>query len=293
MVEALDLQREQLENLRYERHGHVAVVTLDRPERGNAVTARMHAGLRAVWEDIGSDPELRVVVVTGAGEKHFCTGADVEALAEKGTVAAGSGPLHEELFYTARNNRVWKPVICAVNGLAAAAGLHFVGDADIVIASTGAAFTDTHVNVGMIGAVENIGLLHRLPLGAVLRLTLVGRSYRMTAQRGYELGLVDELVEPGELMTTAMDMARSIAANSPTAVSQSLEAIWGAFELPYSEALERGWEMVKRHRGHPDAVEGPRAFVEKRPPRWVAPGAGTEGGGERTDGGDERVSGGR
>lgn len=269
MVDALDLNSAELENLRYERHGHVAVVTLDRPERGNAVTAQMHAGLRAVWRDVGSDPEIRVAVVTGAGDRHFCTGADVEALAERGTVSAGSGPLAEELFYTARNNRVWKPVICAVNGLTAAAGLHFVVDADIVVASRTAAFTDTHVNVGMIGAVENIGLLQRLPLGAALRLTLVGRAYRMPAQRAYELGLVDELAEPQGLSALAMDLAKSIAGNSPAAVSLSQQAIWGALELPYADALERGWEMVKAHRGHPDAVEGLRAFAEKRTPRWA------------------------
>jgi enoyl-CoA hydratase/carnithine racemase len=271
VVDPLDLKNEPLEHLRYERHGHVAVVTLDRPDRGNSVTARMHAGLRAIWQDVGADPEIRVAVVTGAGERHFCTGADVEALAERGTVAAGSGALAEELFYTARHNRVWKPVICAVNGLVAAAGLHFVVDADIVVASRSAAFTDTHVNVGMIGAIENIGLLLRLPLGAALRMTLVGRDYRMPAERAYELGLADELAEPERLMELAMGLAQSIAANSPTAVSLSQQAIWGSLELPYEEALERAWDMVKAHRGHPDAAEGPRAFVEKRSPRWAPP----------------------
>lgn len=291
MVDALDLKTEQLENLRYERHGHVAVVTLDRPERGNAVTARMHAGLRAVWEDIGADPEVRVAVVTGAGDKHFCTGADVGALAERGTVAAGSGPLAEELFYTARNNRVWKPVICAVNGLAAAAGLHFVVDADIVVASRSASFMDTHVNVGMLGAVENIGLLQRLPIGAALRMTVMGRDYRMSAERAYELGLVEELCEAPGLMGMAMGMAATIATNSPTAVSRSLQAIWGALDLPYSEALERAWEMVKAHRSHPDVAEGTRAFVEKRTAHW-APLQGTGDGGDGDGGAGGDVGGG-
>jgi enoyl-CoA hydratase/carnithine racemase len=243
----------------------------------------MHAGLRAIWQDVGADPEIRVAIVTGAGERHFCTGADVEALAERGTVAAGSGRLADELFYTARHNRVPKPVICAVNGLTAAAGLHFVVDADIVVASRVAAFTDTHVNVGMVGAIENIGLLLRLPLGAALRMTLVGRDYRMAAQRAYELGLVDEIAEPEDLMELAMSLADSIAANSPTAVSLSQQAIWGSLELPYEEALERAWEMVKAHRGHPDAAEGPRAFVEKRPPRWAALSGATRVEGGRAD----------
>jgi enoyl-CoA hydratase/carnithine racemase len=189
-------------------------------------------------------------------------------LAERGTVSAGDGRLSEELFYTARQNGVWKPVVCAVNGLVAAAGLHFVADADIVVASTTAAFTDTHVNVGMLGAVENVALTRRLPLGSALRLTVMGRHYRMSAERAYQLGLVDELVAPDSLASTAREIADAIALNSPIAVSRSLEALWGSLELPLDEAMERGWEMVKRHRSHPDAREGPRAFMEKRPPVW-------------------------
>jgi enoyl-CoA hydratase/carnithine racemase len=211
---------------------------------------------------------VRAVVLTASGDRYFCTGADVGDLAERGTVSAGDGQLSEELFYTARQNGVWKPVVCAVNGLVAAAGLHFVADADIVVASTTAAFTDTHVNVGMLGAVENVALTRRLPLGSALRLTVMGRHYRMSAERAYQLGLVDELVAPDSLASTAREIADAIALNSPIAVSRSLEALWGSLELPLDEAMERGWEMVKRHRSHPDAREGPRAFMEKRPPVW-------------------------
>jgi enoyl-CoA hydratase/carnithine racemase len=211
---------------------------------------------------------VRAVVLTASGDRYFCTGADVGDLAERGTVSAGDGRLSEELFYTARQNGVWKPVVCAVNGLVAAAGLHFVADADIVVASTTAAFTDTHVNVGMLGAVENVALTRRLPLGSALRLTVMGRHYRMSAERAYQLGLVDELVAPDSLASTAREIADAIALNSPIAVSRSLEALWGSLELPLDEAMERGWEMVKRHRSHPDAREGPRAFMEKRPPVW-------------------------
>jgi E-phenylitaconyl-CoA hydratase len=116
--------------------------------------------------------------------------------------------------------------------------------------------------------VENVALTRRLPLGSVLRLTLMGHHYRMGAERAYQLGLVDELVEPGALAGAATEIAETIASNSPTAVSRSLEALWGSVELPLGEAMERGWEMVKRHRSHPDAREGPRAFMEKRPPVW-------------------------
>lgn len=268
MVEPLDLSSEPLEGLQYRREGHVAFVVVDRPDKANSLTARMHAGLRAIWEDVRCDPQVRAVVLTASGDRYFCTGADVGDLAERGTVSAGDGRLSEELFYTARQNGVWKPVVCAVNGLVAAAGLHFVADADIVVASTTAAFTDTHVNVGMLGAVENVALTRRLPLGSALRLTVMGRHYRMSAERAYQLGLVDELVAPDSLASTAREIADAIALNSPIAVSRSLEALWGSLELPLDEAMERGWEMVKRHRSHPDAREGPRAFMEKRPPVW-------------------------
>jgi E-phenylitaconyl-CoA hydratase len=260
---------DEIEGLTVERDGPVAVVVLDRPAQGNSVTAAMHAGLRSFWEEVAADDATRAVVVTGAGSRHFCTGADVEALARSRTVSAGDGPLKEELFYTARHCEVWKPVVCAVNGLVAAAGLHFVVDADIVVADRSAVFMDTHVSVGMIGALENIGLAKRMPLGAALRMTLLGREYRMSADRAYELGLVDELAEEGQARAVAVDMAQAIARQSPTAVEKSLRAIWGSLELPYAEALERGWTMVKEHRSHPDAAEGPKAFVERRRPRWA------------------------
>jgi enoyl-CoA hydratase/carnithine racemase len=160
-------------------------------------------------------------------------------------------------------------VVCAVNGLAAAAGLHFVVEADNVVAAEGAAFMDTHVTVGMVGAVENIGLAKRLPLGAALRMTLQGRHYRMPARRAYELGLVDELTTADELMPTARSIAADIAKNSPHAVSLSQQAIWSAIEMPYSQAVEYGWALARLHWQHPDFREGLAAFSERRDPVWT------------------------
>src|SRR5205823_4879859 len=140
------------------------------------------------------------------------------AVAESGRVLSGGGRHDEELFWSSRQNGVWKPTICAVNGIAAAGGLHFVVDSDIVIASENASFMDTHVNVGMVGGVENVGLAKRLPLGAALRMTLQGRNYRMPAARAHQLGLVDELVDPDELLPTALAIASDISANSPSAM---------------------------------------------------------------------------
>ena len=136
------------------------------------------------WADVRDNPAVRVAVITGAGERHFCTGADLQSTAAEGQMTSGDGPFTEEVLLSPRQNRVWKPVICAVNGTAAAAGLHFVVDSDLIVAADHAEFVDTHVNVGQVGAVENIGLAKRLPLGTALRMTLVGRDYRLGADNG-------------------------------------------------------------------------------------------------------------
>ena len=259
---------EPLEGLIYERKNHVAYITLNRPDRGNALHGSQVEPIRAIWAEVRDDPWIRCAIVTATGDRHFCTGADVGAVASRGGVAAGRGPLSEEVHWSPRHNRVWKPVICAVNGTVASAGLHFVVDADIVVASNNAKFIDTHVNVGMVGALENIGLAKRLPLGSALRMTLCGKAYRMPAERAYQLGLVDELVEPDQLMATAEEIAQQICANSPAAVSLSQQAVWSSVELGYRDSLEYGWALLRMHWDHPDFKEGPKAFVEGRDPVW-------------------------
>lgn len=258
-------------DLQYDVSDFIARITLNRPDKGNAFTPGMKTAMRAVWSDIRENSDVRVVIVTAAGEKHFCTGADVSAIAESGRVNSGTGPLRDELIWSPYFEGVWKPVITAVNGLVAGGGLHLVVDADIVIASENAVFLDTHVNVGMVGGIENVGLARRLPLGTALRMTLQGRNFRLSAQRAYELGLVDEVVPTAELLPAAEEIARDIAANSPTAVMASKRAVWGALEHSYSDAAERGWRLVREHWEHPDFVEGPRAFADRRTPEWTDP----------------------
>lgn len=258
-----------LEGVRYDkRDDGIAIVTLDRPDRGNSFHDGMAPVLRAIWEDVRRDQAVRVAIVTGSGERHFCTGADVGAAADAGSVG-GNGPLADEVHWTARQNGVWKPVIAAVNGTVAGGGLHFVVDADIVVASANVQFLDSHVNVGMVGGLENIGLAKRLPLGTALRMTLMGKAYRLSAERAYQLGLVDELTDnASDARALAEDMARTLLKNSPQAMALSKAAIWGSLERGYTEALEHGWSQVRLHWSHPDFVEGPRAFAERREPRW-------------------------
>jgi E-phenylitaconyl-CoA hydratase len=247
---------------------HIAYITLNRPSSGNSLTPAIMTWFRETWRRIADDPEIRCVLITGVGEKHFCTGADLAGVNERGSVGVGLGRVSQELSLTARQANVWKPTVCAVNGLVVGGGLHFVVDADIVVASTNAVFLDSHVNVGMVGGVENVGLAKRLPLGTALRMTLQGRNYRLTAQRAYALGLIDELAEPTELLATAEQIAYDITLNSPHAVSLSQQAIWSSLEMPYSQALEYGFSLVKTQWHHPDFTEGFRAFAENRPPNW-------------------------
>lgn len=260
-----------LDGIRYEVSDGVATITLDRPQRGNALTPAMQPIMQQIWSEVRDSDAIRVAIVMASGEKHFCTGFDVSE-AESDEAADSvfvDGPLEDAVHWSPYQNQVWKPVITCVNGLCVGGGLHLVVDADIVIASENAAFMDTHVNVGMVGALENIGLAKRLPLGSALRMTLMGRHYRMPAQRAYELGLVDELVAtPADLRATAEQMAALIKDNSPAATARSKKAIWGSLEKGYTESLEDGWELIKEHWKHPDFKEGPRAFGEKRTPKW-------------------------
>lgn len=256
-----------LEGFLYQKRDGIAIITINRPDRGNAWHAGMVPVIRALWEDVRSDPEVRVAVVTGAGDRHFSTGQDVGVAADTGSVSANK-PLDEEVFWSARHNRVWKPVIAAVNGTVAGGGLHMVVDADIVVAAENARFIDTHVNIGLVGGLENIGLAKRLPLGTALRMSLQGRDFRLDAARAYQLGLVDELTPVGGALDGALEIAASIAKNSPQAVAYTQQAIWGSLEMPYAQALEHAWSLIRLQWHHPDFLEGPKAFVEKREPVW-------------------------
>lgn len=270
-----------LEGVRYEKADGIAVLTLDRPERGNSLTKPMEGIFRALWADVRDDPAVRVAIVTATGERHFSTGLDVESAEARAGAVAENVPLEQGVFWSPRHNDVWKPVLCAVNGLACGAGLHFVVDADIVLASGNAAFLDTHVSVGMVGALENVGLARRLPLGAALRMTLMGRHWRMPADRAYALGLVDELVAtPADLLPAAREMAAALMKNSPQAMALSKQAVWGAMDRGYRDALEYAWALLRLHWAHPDFREGPRAFAEGREPRWNPDPSARDRGGE-------------
>jgi enoyl-CoA hydratase/carnithine racemase len=260
----------EFDTLRVERDGAVTIVTIDRPERLNAINGAMMVELERFWDGFDADPDQRVAVVTGAGVRAFCVGADVKEIAELGELPERQR--HPDVRIASRitplQARVSKPAICAVNGICAGGGLHFVADCDVTIAAEEATFIDPHVSVGQVSALEPVVLARRMPLGALLRMVLVGSHETMTAERAYELGIVTEVVPRANLLDAALVLAQRIAANSPAAVAASRRAIWDSLELPLEGARQHGWDLLRRHWAHPDFEEGPRAFAERREPRW-------------------------
>lgn len=245
---------------------HIAVLTLSREARHNAISSKMNVELPQAWRQLEEDPAVRVIVVTGAGKKSFCTGADLADLPK--TEDPEFAKQLASIGWTGRQCGVTKPVIAAINGLTVGAGLHYAADSDIVLAADHAKFVDSHVAVGLIAALEPIGLARRMPLGAVMKLALTGGDERMTAQEGYRLGMLDEIMPLEQLMPRAMELARSIARHSPTAVARTRAAIWASKEMGLDEALHRGWHYILAQTQHPDIEEGVAAFIEKRPPNW-------------------------
>ena len=222
------------------------------------------------WLELDADPEVKVIVHTGEG-RAFQTGVDVSELATDGLGMERYRESVEkfDLHFTAWHQHVYKPVITAVNGICAGGGFHWVADADIVIAASNAQFFDPHVSVGQVVAIEAIGLLRKMPFEAVMRMALVGRFERMSAQRAYELGMISQIVDPPEnLRDEAQKLAETIAQNSPAAMRATKRALWGALELGLTDACRAGAQELVSMWGHPDQEEGPLAFAEKREPNW-------------------------
>ena len=247
----------------------VATITLNRPDRLNAMNQQMRDELRACWQRVKDDPDVWVAIVTGAG-RAFSSGADVEALATGGFVKPDRWrelAIHEgiALLPTPRRMRVQKPVIAAVNGVAAGVTLDLVTEADIPIASEHAEFVDPHVSLG-----EMVNMARRVPVAVCLRMALLGRHERMSARRAYEVGLVTEVVPHESLMDRAQELAALVLKNAPLAVWGTKMAIVQGLGLPIPQAEEiaAGYlEVVEQSEDH---AEGPRAFVERREPRWKA-----------------------
>jgi enoyl-CoA hydratase len=256
-----------------ERRGPVGWLIFNRPDVGNAMNAAMLGQLEQAWRELDADPAVRVIVNSGRG-KAFQTGLDVvelarnpEALREQSRRTRKS-----ELRISAWHNGVGKPVIAAVNGACAGGGLHFVADADVVIASSLATFLDPHVSLGQVTAFEAIALVRKVPAEAVLRMALVGRHERIDARRAMKLGLVGEVVDdPERLVDRAQELAETIAANSLEAMTATKGALWTALEVGLTDARVAGARQAAAQLGRPDSEEGLRSWIEDRQPEWELP----------------------
>ncbi|MDG2061012.1 MAG: enoyl-CoA hydratase-related protein [SAR86 cluster bacterium] len=255
-----------LKTIQYQVKDNVALITLSRPQQYNAVNSVMSQELPKVWHKFDNDSDAVVAIITGSGEKSFCTGAD---LADLPTMDDEHGKASlDSIKWTSLQNDIWKPVICAVNGMTCGGGLHFIADSDIILCSSNSTFFDTHVKVGLVAGLEPVGLSRKVPLESVLRMSLVGGNERMNAEKALAIGLVGEVVDQGLLMDRAFEIADMIKGNSPSALEKTKKAIWNSKEMGMSEALNRAWDLISEQNLHPDFEEGGKAFIEKRKPNW-------------------------
>jgi enoyl-CoA hydratase len=248
----------------------IATITLNRPHRLNALTSRMwREQLPQAWQNADKDPAVRVIIFTAAGERAFCSGADVQDLSTLAEADQKGANRDQVLLISARHNKVSKPVITAVNGMCAGGGLMFVSDSDITIAAEHATFFNPGVSIGQLAFVAPTTWSRWVPFPALMRMTLMGSKERLSAQRALELGIITEVVERGSsLHARAREIARLIASNSPAAVRLSKRILWEALERHLSDAQKHAEKLGAEYRGHPDSVEGPKAFTEKRQPKW-------------------------
>jgi enoyl-CoA hydratase/carnithine racemase len=264
------------ETLLYEERDGVAIATLNRPEVHNAFNLQMQQELRHLWTSLRTNDDVRAVVLTGAGDKAFCTGIDRNESIERGFLDEGraqpkTGRVSTPFMFNdpgeninPKQNDLWKPVIAAVNGMACGGALYMLGEVDIIVAAEHATFFDPHVTYGMVSGFEATHLLQKLPLGETLRVVLLGAHERMSAARAYQLGLVSEVVPGPELMDRAMWVASTIASAPVLAIQGSVKAVWMAQEVSRRQALQQVSHYVSLGTTRENIEGGQQAFKTSR-----------------------------
>lgn len=253
----------------YEKRDHIAYVTINRPERLNALHPPGNRELSGVWDDFAADPELWVAIFTGAGTRAFSAGNDLRWTAEHAGQSFSSGPPITGGFggITSRYD-LYKPVIAAVNGWAMGGGCEMALACDIIIAADSAQFGLPEPRVGLVAGAGGMHRLPRmLPQKIALGMMLTGKP--IDAQRAAHFGLVNEVVPLEQLIATAERWAGEIMECAPLAVRGSKEAAMRGLDMPLGDAISGRYENVAAHLASADRLEGPRAFSEKRPPRWT------------------------
>ncbi|MEO3808646.1 enoyl-CoA-hydratase DpgD [Sphaerisporangium sp. B11E5] len=258
--------------VRYERKGHVAYVTLDRPEVLNAMDGRTHEELAAVWDEVEDDGEVRVAVLTGAGDRAFSVGQDLKERVRLNT--AGAPPT----TFGSRGQPGWprlterftlsKPVVARVHGYALGGGFELALACDIVIASDQAVFALPEVTLGLVpGAGGVFRLARQLPLRTAMGYLLTGR--RMDARTALHFGLVNEVVPYDRLDECVAGWTADLVRSAPLSVRAIKEAAYTSVDMPLERAFATRYVWEERRMYSSDAAEGPRAFVEKREPVWI------------------------
>jgi enoyl-CoA hydratase len=244
-----------------ERRDRVLVMTLNRPDQRNAVNAALAAGLAAALDTLDADDALSIGVITGAG-KGFCAGMDLKAF-----VAGESPHVPGRGFAGIAERSAAKPLIAAVEGFAVAGGLEVALACDLIVAARGARLGIPEVKRGLVAAAGGLLRLPRvLPRNIAMELALTGDP--MAAERAAELGLVNRLADPGEVLTTAVELAAAIAQNGPLALAASKRILTEAVDWPEGEFFTRQAEISGPVLASEDAREGATAFAEKRPAEW-------------------------
>ncbi|HXO10066.1 MAG TPA: crotonase/enoyl-CoA hydratase family protein [Solirubrobacteraceae bacterium] len=244
-----------------ERRERLLVITLNRPDQRNAVNAALAQGIAAAMDELDGTSELSIGIITGAG-KGFCAGMDLKAF------VAGESPRVEGRGFAGITQRAAaKPLIAAIEGFAVAGGLEVALSCDLIVASRGARLGIPEVKRSLVAAAGGLLRLPRmLPRNIAMELALTGEP--MLAERGYELGLVNRLTEPGGALEAAVELAGQIAQNAPLALAASKRVLQESVDWPDAEFFARQEEIVAPVMRSEDAREGATAFAEKRPPVW-------------------------
>jgi enoyl-CoA hydratase/carnithine racemase len=247
--------------IRYEvTDDHVATITLNRPEALNAFDRQMCEEVRAAWRLVKDDPAVHAVVVRAAGDRAFSAGLDTKKpYGQPDDVWNHEDP--GELL-SPKAQQVWKPVVCAVQGMCTAGAFYFLNEADIVICSEDATFFDSHVTYGLVSALEPVGLMRRVGLAETLRIALSGNDERVTAETALRISLVTEVVSRDRLWERAHELAAGIARKPTSATQGTVRAIWESLDRPYRAAMQQG--LIYTRLGNPI---GQAEVAEKGPDR--------------------------
>ncbi|WP_409427183.1 enoyl-CoA hydratase/isomerase family protein [Mycobacterium sp. SMC-11] len=249
--------------LDFDRTARVATITLNRPDRLNAFDRTMCEEMAAAWRIVKLDTEVNAVVLRAAGDRAFSAGLDIKSsYGQPDNVWNHEDP--GELL-SPKWQKMFKPVICAVQGMCTAGAFYFINEADVVICSDEATFFDSHVSAGLVCALEPIGLMRRIGLGETLRIALMGNDERVSADTALRIGLVTEIVSREQLWTRAHEIAATIAAKPPSATQGTVKAIWESLDKPYRAALDQG--LIYTRLGNPLG----KAELDTLAPRPAAP----------------------